>query len=79
MIGPGGSLTIVGLPFDPGELVTVRVTPATSKSEDRHSTHEIERSRQIRRSLRLTVQSYDDPFSPAVPLEDWDALKDGEP
>lgn len=29
----------------------------------------------IHRPLKGTVKRYDDPFGPAVPPEDWDALK----
>ena len=45
----------------------------------RHTAEEIERSRNLRRGLRGSVTAYDDPFSPAVPIEDWDVLRDDQP
>jgi hypothetical protein len=77
VIGPDGSIHIADLPFGTGERVRVVVVPDAS-SPRRHTAEEIEQSRAIRRSLRGSVLRYDDPFSPAVPIEDWEVLRDTE-
>ena len=69
------TLRVEGVPFDVGEWVrVVLLAPPTSESR-RHSAADVERSREVRRSLRGTVRRYDDPFEPAVPPSDWDALR----
>jgi hypothetical protein len=63
-VGPDGSLILRNVPFSVGEQVHVVISP-------------IETSAQARpwELLRGTLLKYDDPFEPAVPPEDWDALK----
>jgi hypothetical protein len=79
VIGPDGSIWISDLPFGSGERVHVVVRPDAASRASRHTAEEIEQSRAIRRNLRGSVLNYDDPFSPAVPIEDWEVLKDTQP
>lgn len=59
-----GRLVLEHLPFAAGQAVEVIVLPRTgSVSVDPHP-------------LRGKPAVYKDPFGPAAPLEDWDALKD---
>jgi hypothetical protein len=79
VVGPDGSVRIADLPFGAGERVRVVVLADPVGKSRRHSPEEIALSRVIRHGLRGTVLRYDDPFGPAVPIEDWDALKDEQP
>jgi hypothetical protein len=79
VIAPDGSVHVPDLPFGVGERVRVVVLADPAEKPRRHSADDIEKSRNIRRGLRGSVLHYDDPFGPAVPIEDWDALKDDEP
>lgn len=59
-----GRLIIDDLPFDEGEIVEVVVSDvkgSDSITEDN--------------PLKGSVLKYDEPFGPAVPLEDWEVLK----
>jgi hypothetical protein len=78
VIGPDGSIHLSNLPFGTGERVRVLVLPDAGSDSRRHTAEEIEQSRAIRHSLRGSVLRYDDPFSPAVPVEDWEVLRDVE-
>lgn len=64
VVQPNGRVVIEGLPFDEGDTVEVIVSEGKNgkKSANRYP-------------LRGTPFKYDDPFSPVVPLEDWDVLK----
>jgi hypothetical protein len=58
----GGKLVVDGVPFPVGEEVDVAISPTTSSTDEK------------RFPLRgKGPYKYDDPFSPAVPPEDWDA------
>jgi hypothetical protein len=57
-----GELTLHSLPFHSGEQVQVTVEPASSESPGLD-----------RFPLRGTPYRYDDPFEPAVSVEDWNA------
>lgn len=59
-----GRVVVENLPFDEGNKVEVIVlqTNGTDKVSDHNP-------------LKGTVLKYDDPFEPAVPLEDWEVLK----
>jgi hypothetical protein len=59
-----GKLLIEGLPFRAGERVEITVIEHQASSPD---TNEF--------PLQGTVLYYDDPFEPAVPSEDWEALR----
>lgn len=63
----GGIIQIDGLPFAAGEQVEVVVKPLPSPPA--------EQSEAERYPLRGLPYKYERPFDPAVPLEDWDALK----
>lgn len=59
-----GTLHLKNLPFEAGEAVEVII---------------VERHKHLTETnyypLRGTVIRYDDPFAPAAPLEDWEALQ----
>ena len=63
----GGIIRIDGLPFAAGEQVEVVVKPLPSPLAGQ--------SVKERYPLRGLPYKYERPFDPAVPLEDWDALK----
>ena len=65
VVGDDGTVTVTALPLSPGDKVDVIVLKddATSSMQD------------VRQRLRGTVVQYDDPFKPAVPPEEWDALR----
>ena len=64
----GGIIRIDGLPFAAGEQVEVVVKPLPSPPLAEQSATE-------RYPLRGLPYKYERPFDPAVPLEDWEALK----
>lgn len=59
-----GMLTLQDLPFDAGATVEVIVLERADEASSAPTY-----------PLRGTVARYDDPFEPAVPIEDWEALK----
>jgi hypothetical protein len=60
-----GTLTISGLPIAPGQNVEVIVfLPQTAERPSMQD---------VLQRLRGSVTQFDDPFSPAVPPEDWEA------
>jgi hypothetical protein len=65
-----GSIVLKGLPFRVGKSVEVIVLDDVS-SQEVASPKLAERWK----SLQGSVARYDDPFEPAIPLEDWDVLK----
>ncbi len=64
VIQPDGKLLLEKLPFKEGDLVEVIVLERQVKQEAENSY-----------PLRGKLLKYDDPFGPATPLEDWEALK----
>lgn len=64
-----GALILRNLPFHAGELVEVIVLGLSSRMESQ------EPLESTPHPLRGSVIRYDDPFEPAIPLEDWEALK----
>ncbi len=63
-----GSIVIKGLPFSAGKSVEVIVL-------DDVSTQTADPDLERWKSLQGSVTRYDDPFEPAIPLEDWDVLQ----
>jgi len=59
-----GTLLLQNLPFTAGESVEIIVIKLPSRPSESNLY-----------PLRGTVYRYDDPFDPAVPLEDWEALQ----
>jgi hypothetical protein len=63
-VGKGGTLNVSGLPFQEGQVVEVSIalhaTPASGSSSH---------------PLAGLPVTYIDPFEPAVPPEDWEALQ----
>ena len=60
---PNGTIVIDEVPFEAGEMINITLEKA--KKIDANNPY----------PLRGTPYSYEDPFGPAVPLEEWDALK----
>ena len=75
VVQPDGTLRVEGVPFGAGEWVRVVLLSPPLPGPRRHSAEEVERSRRTRQGLRGTVLRYDDPFGPAVPPDEWEAMK----
>ncbi len=65
-VGENGKVILDDLPFDEGDEVTVTVEPV--KKEGRPWPPEF--------PLRGSFLKYDDPFEPACPPEEWEALRE---
>ncbi|MGI8408268.1 MAG: hypothetical protein ACR2M8_00120 [Pyrinomonadaceae bacterium] len=65
-VQPNGMIILEDLPFDEGKKVEVIVLESTEAVEEKSENPY---------PLRGTEYKYDDPFGPAVPLEDWEVLK----
>jgi hypothetical protein len=65
VVGDQGTVTVTALPLSPGDVVDVHVIKLDSPSS----------MEDVRQRLRGSVVRYDDPFEPAVPPEEWDALR----
>jgi len=66
------TLLLEDLPFPPGATVGVIIEEQAPLSATPKAASP---SEQPRYPLRGTVLKYDDPFGPAVPEDDWDALR----
>ena len=64
IVGKGGKIILEDLPFTEG--VEVEVTLTTTSKDDRPWPPEF--------PLEGSVIRYDDPFDPACPPEEWEAL-----
>ncbi len=64
-IKSNGTLTLEELPFKEGDIVEVIILERQVKPETENPY-----------PLRGKLLKYDDPFGPAAPLEDWEALRD---
>lgn len=64
IIQPDGILVLDNLPFEAGEKVEIIVLEISKKKQTENAN-----------LLRGSLLKYDDPFEPAAPLEDWEALK----
>lgn len=67
-----GTLKLQGLPFHAGDAVEVIILQRPSFQQEQTA---IPTSESDLYPLRGTVIRYDDPFEPAVPVEDWEALQ----
>ncbi len=63
-----GILVLKGLPFHAGDTVEVIILEQTKNSK-------LTPQASVQHPLQGTVLRYDDPFQPAVPAEEWEALK----
>ena len=63
-LGEGGRLILEDLPFAAGQAVEVIVLPRAVDARDEN-----------KYPLRGKPLVYEDPFEPAVPPDDWDALR----
>ena len=64
-VQPNGRVIVENLPFDEGDKVEIII------SEAKDETNKLENPY----PLRGTPYKFDDPFEPATPLKDWEALK----
>lgn len=62
-----GSINVAGLPFAPGTNVEIIVLERQSS---------LPATPQRRFPYRGMPYRYDDPFEPAVPIEDWDVYRE---
>ncbi len=62
-----GTLTLDKLPFKKGDAVEVIILERQAKPETDEPRNPY--------PLRGTLYRYDEPFEPAVPIEDWEAMK----
>ena len=63
-VQPNGKIVLENLPFEAGKTVEIIVLETGGETK-----------RTPPNPLRGTLLKYEDPFEPAVPLEDWEALK----
>ena len=63
IIQSNGTIILENLSFDEGEIVEIVISKPESESE------------KSRYPLRGTTYKYENLFEPAVPSEDWEALK----
>jgi hypothetical protein len=66
IVTPDGQLVLDGLPFQPGEVVEIIIRGQPTPSAIEQNPYPLQGSQPYR---------YDDPFEPAVPIEDWEVLK----
>jgi hypothetical protein len=64
-----GTLVLKGLPFHAGDTVEIIILEQP-KEQSTSPSHQTEYPLQGKQPYR-----YDDPFEPAVPVEDWEVLK----
>ena len=62
IVQPNGRLVLEDLPFEEGEKVEVIVLETTEPGDDDNF-------------LKGTLLKYEDPFEPAIPLEDFEVLR----
>jgi hypothetical protein len=79
ILSEDGALTLKDLPFHVGDAVEVIIlerSPSVSEGESPNPLEKAEdRPEPNLYPLRGTVLFYEDPFEPAVPVEDWEALR----
>jgi hypothetical protein len=64
-VGHNGRIVVENLPFQEGDKVEIVVSEVKMERDESADPY----------PLRGTPYRYDDPFGPAVPLEDWEALR----
>ena len=80
VLSEDGALSLKGLPFHVGDAVEVIIlershSVSTPESSGRIKNAVIDESESKSYPLRGTVLHYEDPFGPAVTIEDWDVLQ----
>lgn len=63
-VQPNGRVILNDLPFEEGKDVEIIVLETNGKQAEPKSN-----------PLKGSVLRYDDPFEPAAPIEDWEALR----
>jgi ABC-type molybdate transport system ATPase subunit len=69
VVTEGQSISVSGLPIAAGERVEVIILAGVGLAPDAPTGDD------VRRRLRGSVLKYDHPFDPAVPPEEWDAVR----
>lgn len=69
VVTPDRTISVSGLPIAAGERVEVIILAGDERASDTPTTED------VRRKLRGSVLKYDHPFDPAVPPEEWDAVR----
>ena len=80
VLSEDGPLMLIGLPFHVGDAVEVIILERSRSVSEGESPSQPEKaifdkSEPNLYPLRGTVLHYEDPFEPAVPIEDWEALQ----
>ncbi len=75
VVDANASVHVSELPFATGDHVRILVLGNPDPKLWRHTSDEIDRSKQIRLGLRGTVIRYDRPDEP-VGIDDWEVLND---
>jgi hypothetical protein len=80
ILSEDGALILKGLPFHIGDAVEVIIlersrSVSTQESSSQIKNAVIDEAEANSYPLRGTVLHYEDPFEPAVPIEDWDVLQ----
>jgi hypothetical protein len=80
VLSEDGALILKGLPFHIGDAVEVIIlersrSVSTQESSSQIKNAVIDESESNAYPLRGTVLHYEDPFEPAIPIEDWDVLQ----
>jgi hypothetical protein len=78
ILSEDGALTLKDLPFHVGDAVEVIILERSRSVSEGESTNPVKKAEDRPDPnlypLRGTVLFYEDPFEPAVPVEDWKAL-----
>jgi hypothetical protein len=80
VLSEDGALSLKGLPFHVGDAVEVIILEQSHSVSGRESLSQPEDPAFESESSLYPLQGkqpyrYDDPFEPAVPIEDWEVLK----
>jgi hypothetical protein len=79
ILSEDGALTLKDLPFHIGDAVEVIILERSRSVSERESIREAEKTVDQPEPnlypLRGKVLFYENPFEPAVPVEDWEVLK----
>ncbi len=75
IVDAGSTVRLSGLPFAVGERVRILVLPDADPNSQGHNYGVDSEKQSIIERLRGSVLKDEDPFGPAAPLEDWEALR----
>jgi hypothetical protein len=79
ILSEDGVWMLKDLPFHVGDAVEVTILERSPSVSERESPNQMEKAEDQSKPnlypLRSTVLFYEDPFKPAVPVEDWEVLR----